>query len=169
VPPINPVTLHPAIMLGLRADDRELRDPLEGWVRRLGFVTRFTADVGEAREWLGREEFAATLLDSHLGLAEGEAVWRTIRPRFARRTVLIARERGRGLWFEALRSGVATVLPLPPRESMVRAAVAAATHAWRDPSWRRAADARRPGRSAPGTSSTAGTPPRDRDDPWDTN
>ncbi len=158
------MTPHPAIMLGLRADDRELRDPLEDWVRRLGFQTRFTTDVREAVAWLRREDFAASIVDSDLGRDEGEPVWRTLRPVFARRTVLLARGElaggpGRGLWFEALRSGVATVLPLPARESMVRAAVAAATHAWR-------------GRAAtPGWRSTDGTStsPGDANDSWDTN
>ena len=159
------MTPHPAIMLGLRADDRDLRDPLEDWVRRLGFQTWFTADVREALDWLRCEDFAASIVDSDLGLAQGEALWRTIRPRLARRTVLIAREGGRALWFEALHSGVATVLPVPPRESMVRAAVAAATHAWRGSRWRGAAEGTRfPRTTSPGTSL-----PSDRGDPWDTN
>ena len=152
------MTPHPSIMLGLRADDRELRDPLEGWVRRLGFRTRFTTDVREALHWLGREDFAASIVDSWLGRDEGEEVWRSIRPAFARRTVLLARDQHRGLWFEALRSGVATVLPLPPRESMVRAAVAAATHAWRD--GRYATD---------GVNPAGANSPRRRRDAWDTN
>ncbi len=130
------MTPHPAVLLGLRADDRELRDPLEGWVRRMGFRTRFTTDAREAASWLRQEDFAANLVDSDMGRAEGEAVWRTIRPAFARRTVLLARSRGRGLWFEALRSGVATVLPLPPLEATVRAALAAATQAWSRADWR---------------------------------
>jgi DNA-binding NtrC family response regulator len=150
------MTPHPAILLGLRADDRELRDPLEGAVRRLGFQTRFTTDVREALAWLRREEFAASFVDSDMGLADGEAVWRTLRPAFARRTVLLARDRNRGLWFEALRSGVATVLPLPAREPMVRAALAAAMHAWRGGDWRRS--------TADDTYSPWGA-----GDPWDTN
>ncbi len=150
------MTPHPAIMLGLRADDRELRDPLEGAVRRLGYQTRFTTDVREALAWLRREEFAASIVDSDMGLAEGEAVWRTLRPVFARRTVLLARDRRPGLWFEALRSGVATVLPLPARESMVRAALAAAMHAWCGGDWRR-----------PAVDETDS--PWGAGDPWDTN
>jgi DNA-binding NtrC family response regulator len=150
-------------MLGLRTDERELREPLEGWVRRLGFRTRFTTDVREAVAWLSREDFAASIVDSWLGRDEGEEVWRTIRPVFARRTVLLARDHHRGLWFEALRSGVATVLPLPARESMVRAAVAAATHAWRGPNGRFATDTTSPQSTHPRSS-----PERARD-AWDTN
>ncbi|MDJ0520514.1 MAG: hypothetical protein QNJ90_00410 [Planctomycetota bacterium] len=134
------MTPHPAIMLGLSADDRELRDPLEGWVRDLGFRTRFTTDAQEAVAWLSQDDFAASLVDCELGRDEGVEIWRTIRPSFARRTVLLVRESRRGLWFEALRSGVATVLPLPPREAMVRAALAAATHAWSEPRGRFATD-----------------------------
>ncbi len=99
-------------------------------MRRMGFSTRFTTDAREAASWLCQEDFAATFVDSDMGRAEGEALWRTIRPAYARRTVLLARGCGQGLWFEALRSGVATVLPLPPGEAMVRAALAAATHTW---------------------------------------
>ena len=127
------MTPHPAVLLGLRPDEHdvhELREPMEGWMRRLGFQTRFTTDAREAVSWLHQESFAASFVDCDLGTAEGEAVWRSIRPDFARRTVLLARDRGRGLWYEALRSGVATVLPLPPREAMVRAALMAVTGAW---------------------------------------
>jgi DNA-binding NtrC family response regulator len=124
------VTPNPAILLGLRAadsEDRSLRDQLEGWVRGCGYRTRFTADAHEAISWLDQEDFAATFVDSDLGRDEGQALWRMIRPVAARRVVLLARSGGRNLWFEALRTGVATVLPLPPREAMVQAAVRAAT------------------------------------------
>jgi DNA-binding NtrC family response regulator len=150
-------------MLGLRADDCELRAPLEGWVRRLGFRTQFTTDAREAVAWLSQEDFAASIVDSWLGRDEGQEVWRSIRPAFARRTVLLARDQHRGLWFEALRSGLATVLPLPPHEAMVRAAVAAATHAWRARDGRFATDVTSPRRTHPRSS-----PGRARD-AWDTN
>lgn len=108
---------------------------MEGWVRRCGYRTRFTDDAHEAISWLGREDFAATFVDSDMGRAEGEALWRRIRPIApgpygSCRVVLMARESGRNLWFEALRSGVATVLPFPPHEAMVQAALRAATRGW---------------------------------------
>ena len=121
------MTPNPAVLVvGLRTD-AESGDALEGWVRGLGFETRFTTHPREARSWLGQEDYAASFVDSDLGLGEGEAVWRTLRPAVARRTVLLARDRRRDLWFEALRTGVATVLPLPLHESMVRAALKAVT------------------------------------------
>jgi DNA-binding NtrC family response regulator len=132
------MTPHPAVLLGLRASDsgdRVLRDRLEGWVRRCGFRTRFTADAHEAVSWLEQEAFAATIVDSDLGLAEGEAVWRVIRSPVEQRVVLMARDRRQALWFEALRKGVTTVLPMPPREAMVKAALAAATRCWGDGAW----------------------------------
>jgi DNA-binding NtrC family response regulator len=118
------MTPNPAVLLGLRPD-AGIEDRLEGWVRRLGYQARCTTDAREIRSWLGREEFAASFVDSDLGSDEGVAVWRTLRPSAARRTVLLVRDRGRDLWFEALRSGVATVLPLPLQEVMVRAALVA--------------------------------------------
>jgi hypothetical protein len=123
------MTPHPTVLLGLRAGGREetdLRVLLEGFVRRLGFETRFTDVAGEARAWLLAEAFAASLVDSDMGRSGGEAVWRALPLGAARRTVLLARDGGRDLWFEALRSGVATVLPLPPQEASVRAALVAA-------------------------------------------
>jgi DNA-binding NtrC family response regulator len=119
------MTPHPAVLLGLRPRERELRAQLEGWVQRLGYQTRFTADADEAIAWMGDEAIRASFLDCDMERAEGQAIWRTLRPTAARRVVLMAPERRRDLWFEALRSGMATVLPLPPREPMVRAALLA--------------------------------------------
>ena len=127
------MTPNPAVLLGLRAsdpEDRSLREQLEGWVRSCGYRTRFTTDAHEAISWLHQEDFAATFVDSDLGRAEGEALWRVIRSIAPRRVVLMARSSRRNLWFEALRTGVATVLPLPPHEAMVQAALRAATRGW---------------------------------------
>ena len=123
------MTPNPAVLVGLRAAD-ELEGDLEGWVRGLGFETRLTTSAREVRSWLGQADeaapsYAATFVDSDLGLAEGEAVWRTLRPAVARRTVLLTRDRRRDLWFEALRAGMATVLTLPLHETTVRAALEA--------------------------------------------
>lgn len=118
------MTPNPAVLVGLRAE-RELEADLEGWVRRLGFDPRFTTSAREVRTWLGREDFAASFVDSDLGAAEGEPVWRTLRPAAARRTVLLAHDRRRDLWFEALRAGMATVLTLPLYETTVQAALEA--------------------------------------------
>jgi DNA-binding response OmpR family regulator len=121
------MTPNPAVLVAGLRTDAESGGALEGWVRSLGFETRFTTNAYEARSWLGQEDYAASFVDCDLGLGEGEAVWRTLRPAVARRTVLLARDRRRDLWFEALRSGVATVLPLPLHESMVLAAIEAVT------------------------------------------
>lgn len=106
-----------------------MRGSLEGWVERCGYRPRCTADAREALDWLGeeRDTFAASFLDAEMGRDEGELTWRIVRPRVRRRIVLVVRERRRDLWFEALRAGVATVLPFPPEEPMVRAALEAVT------------------------------------------
>jgi hypothetical protein len=126
------MTPHPAVLIGLR--EREFRDRLEGWVRRLGYDARTTADGSETLAWVREGSFVASFLDSGLGAPEGETVWRVVRPIVGRRLVLMAWERSNDLWFEALRSGVGTVLPLPPEEPMVRAALAAVARpfAWGD-------------------------------------
>lgn len=117
------MTPHPSVLLSLR--DAALRDELDGWVRGYGYQTCLTADAEETMSWLSRERFSASFLESEMERSEGEAVWRLVRPDMARRVVLMSRDRNRDLWFEALRHGVATVLPLPPVEAMVRAALTA--------------------------------------------
>ena len=132
------MTPHPAVLIGL--EEHALRDRLAGWVRRLGYDARATADGRETLAWVRTGAFVASFLDAGLGAPEGDAVWRVVRPIVGHRLVLMARERNNDLWFEALRSGVGTVLPLPPEECMVRAALAAVARpvAWgegRSPRW----------------------------------
>ena len=117
------MTLHPSVLLSL--GDQVLRDTLDDWVRGCGYRTRLSADAEETMSWLREDTFSASFLDSEMEAPAGEAVWRLVRPGPTRRVVLMARERNPDLWFEALRYGVATVLPLPPAEEMVRAALAA--------------------------------------------
>lgn len=117
------MTPHPSVLLGLR--DSDLGDRLGGWVRDRGFRTCFTDDAREAIDRLRNESFTASFLDSEMGCPEGQAVWRLLQPVLARRVVLMARDRRRELLFEALGFGVATVLPLPPVEAMVSAALSA--------------------------------------------
>ncbi len=124
VPLRGAMTPHPAVLVGLRAET-QLEDELGGWMQRLGFETRFTTDAREVRSWLRQDDYAASFVDADLGRDEGEPVWRTLRPTVARRTVLLAQDRRRDLWFEALRTGVATVLTLPLHETTVRAALEA--------------------------------------------
>ena len=126
------MTPHPSVLVGFRdssARSLEFRDRLGGWVRGCGYEPRFTEDAEEALEWLRRDAFAVSFLDSEFERARGEPVWRGVQPGVARRVVLMARESRRELMFEALRLGVATVLPLPPVEAMVRAALAVASGA----------------------------------------
>lgn len=111
------------VLVGIQAPDLGIQ--IAGWVRQQGYEVRVTADGVEVVEALRTLPFAASFLDSQLGGATGESVWRVVRPILGRRLILMARERSNALWFEALRVGVGTVLPLPPAEAMVRAALAA--------------------------------------------
>jgi DNA-binding NtrC family response regulator len=131
------VTFQPAVMLGLRVREpaeRALGERLAGWVAGLGYEPRSTTDADQALAWLRTERFAASLLDCEMGVAGGGALWRALHPNRGQRLVLLARERRSELWFEALRAGVAAVLPWPAGEAEVRAALAAAAGA---PPWRR--------------------------------
>ena len=63
----------PAVLVAVGPDvqaDPRVRDDLEGWVRGSGFRPRFAADADQAIAWLRdeREAFAASLLDSGLGV-----------------------------------------------------------------------------------------------------
>jgi DNA-binding response OmpR family regulator len=111
------------VLIGTPVPD--LGDRIAGWVRGWGYEVRVTSDGVEAVRVLHRESFVATFLDSRLGGAQGETVWRVVRPILGRRLILMAGELSNEFWFEALRAGVGTVLPLPPAERMVRAALAA--------------------------------------------
>jgi DNA-binding response OmpR family regulator len=113
----------PAVLIGTEALD--LGQRIACWVRALGYQVWVTQDGVEAVRTLHHGPFAASFLDDQLGGTGGESIWRVVRPILGRRLILMARERSNELWFEALRSGVGTVLPLPPEEPMVRAALAA--------------------------------------------
>lgn len=129
------MTPHPSVLIGYRprgTAEEALRARIVAWVRDLGFDTALAEDGLETRSRVHRHVFAATLLDSAMlegGVTTeiGTQVWRSVHPVLGRRLVLMVREVPRGLWFEALRDGVGAVLPLPPREGMVRAALRAAT------------------------------------------
>ena len=124
------MTLHPSVLIGLSARDvcrERLGERVAEWVRHLGYEPAVTNDGAETLAWVQERVFAATLLDCRLAADTGERVWRRVRPIAGRRLVLMAREPRTDLWFEALRAGVGAVLPLPPREATVRAALRAAT------------------------------------------
>jgi len=95
------------------------------WVRGWGYEVDLVSDGARAVAALHRGRFAASFLDHQLGAAQGQTIWRVVRPIVGRRLILMARERSNELWFEALRSGVGTVLPLPPARLLVQAALAA--------------------------------------------
>jgi CheY-like chemotaxis protein len=118
------MTLHPSVLVGL--PDRALRDRLVGWIRGLGYVPTVTSDGLETLAWLRQRRFDASMLDSGLTVAQGRAAWCVAQPLVGRRLVLMAQAPQSALWFEALRAGVAAVLPLPPEAHMVEAALAAA-------------------------------------------
>lgn len=126
------MTLHPSVLIGLSAHDarrEELGERFAEWVRHLGYEPAVTDDGAQTLTWMQERVFAAALLDCRLAADTGERVWRRVRPIAGRRLVLMAREPRSDLWFEALRAGVGAVLPLPPREATVRAALRAATGA----------------------------------------
>jgi DNA-binding response OmpR family regulator len=105
----------------------EVGSEIAGWVRSWGYEVEVASDGAQAVAALHRGRFAASFLDHQLGAVEGQTIWRVVRPIVGRRLILMARERSNELWFEALRSGVGTVLPLPPARQMVQAALAAVT------------------------------------------
>jgi DNA-binding response OmpR family regulator len=117
------MTPNPSVFVGLPAGDA--RDRLVGWIRDQGYETDGASDGGETVARVRVRTFAASFLDSGMEALEGGTVWRVVHRIVGRRLVLMARERRNELWFEALRAGVATVLPLPPEEVTVRAALAA--------------------------------------------
>lgn len=126
-----PMLPPPAVLVAVGPDvqaDLRVRDDLEGWVRGSGFRPRFAADADQAIAWLRdeREAFAASLLDSGLGV-DGEPTWQRVGPWVGRRLVLLLREERRTLWFEALRSGVGAVVPHPWAPATLAAALAVAT------------------------------------------
>ncbi len=102
-------------------------------IRRCGFRPYFTRGGRETLDSVRREPFAASFLDSAFWdadsegdeLVEGEALWREVRRIAGRRLVLMTRAPRSDFWFDALRAGVGTVLPLPPQEPTVRAALRA--------------------------------------------
>ncbi|MDJ0973120.1 MAG: hypothetical protein QNJ98_01495 [Planctomycetota bacterium] len=123
------MTPRGSVLIGFRremADADEVRTHLEDWVGELGFETRVTVDPQEAVDWAHREPFTAGFVDAGWEVTRGQSIWRVLQPVLARRMVLMTRTGRRDLWFEALRYGVAAVLPLPPEPSSVRAALRAA-------------------------------------------
>jgi DNA-binding response OmpR family regulator len=124
------MTPHPSVLIGLSghgARRQAQRERIAGWVRHLGYEPTVTEDGAAALAWVRDHVFAAHLLDEQLGTDSGERVWRRVRPVLGRRLVLMVEEPRTNHWFEALRAGVGAVLPLPPREATVRAAIVAAT------------------------------------------
>jgi len=123
---------RPSVLIGLGGHDtrdRDWRSRVAGWVRRWGYEAAVTDDGPQALAWTRERAFAASLVECGLVAETGESVWRTVRPIVGRRLVLMAREPGKEIWFEALRAGVGAVLLLPPEEVVVRAALLAATGA----------------------------------------
>lgn len=123
------MTLHPTVLISLRREPAlgaDLERQLVDWVRALGFEAEVVPDGREAVVRVRRRPFAASLFDGGAAGGDGGALWRSIHAVLGRRLVLMTREPTRDLWFEALGEGVGAVLPLPPREAMVRAALQAA-------------------------------------------
>lgn len=119
------MTPSPSVLIGLSVSD-DVGERVAGWVRHLGYEPTVTLGGCETLAWVQERAFAASLLDAGLVAEAGEPLWRRVRPIAGRRLVLMVREPRRDLWFEALGTGVGAVLPMPPEESMVRAALDAA-------------------------------------------
>ncbi len=136
-PAASTMTPNPAVLISLRQELRlgdELERRLVDQVHHLGFSPEVAPDGCVAVTWVRERPFAASLFDWRTEGGGGTAAWRAIHRVLGRRLVLMAREPRRDLWFEALSEGVGAVLPLPPREPMVRAALSAATgKGWRPP------------------------------------
>lgn len=113
----------PQVLVGTQVVDLGVR--IASWVEGLGYEVQVRSDGVAVVEALRRGSFAASFLDDQLGGAGGESIWRMVRQVLGRRLILMARDVRNELWFEALRSGVGSVLPLPPAPSMVRAAIRA--------------------------------------------
>ena len=111
----------PTVLVGTPVEDLGVR--IARWVEALGYEVEVRRDGVAVVEALYRGSFAASFLDDQLGGAGGESIWRMVRPVLGRRLILMARELSNELWFEALRSGVGSVLPLPPAQPMVHAAL----------------------------------------------
>jgi hypothetical protein len=117
------MTRNPAVLIGTA--DAETGDRISGWVARLGYEARIAAGSTATMALVRGSEFSASFLDSGMGSGEADGVvWRRANPILGRRLVLMARN-PREVWFEALGAGVGAVLPLPPQERMVLAALAA--------------------------------------------
>ncbi len=130
------MTPSSTVLVSLRSRPREgagLRDELDGMIRRCGYRPHFTRGGRETLDSVRRDSFVASFLDSgywgqgsdDTELVDGEAVWRVVRRIVGRRLVLMTRAPRNDFWFDALRAGVGTVLPLPPQEPTVRAALQA--------------------------------------------
>lgn len=137
------MTLQPAVLISLRDEvpfGGDLERRLVDWVRELGYEPQVANGGPEAVAWVRRRPYAASFCDCETEAATGVEAWRSIHAVLGRRLVLMVREPRRDLWFEALREGVGALLPLPPREPMVRAALSAAI----GDSWSRSPRAGRP-------------------------
>ena len=117
--------MFPVRSVFIGTPSRDVGYEIAGWVRAMGYEVEVSVDGAGAVRALHRGNFAASFLDHQLGAAEGPSIWRVVRPIVGRRLILMAQERSNELWFEALRSGVGSVLPLPPARPMVVAALAA--------------------------------------------
>lgn len=126
------MTRSPQVLIGwssLDAGSEDVRERVRGWISDLGYVPDVTMDAREMVAWVRERVFVASLLDCRLAEETGEPIWRGVRPIVGHRLVLMAREIANPMWFEALRAGVGALLPLPPEEGMVRAALRAAVRA----------------------------------------
>ena len=111
-------------LVGLRAGP--FRGEMERWLSDAGYTTRVTDVARVAVEW-ARGGANVWFVETDLGPVDGEQVWRVVRRTCGgQRLVLMAPNRTKELWFEALEAGVGSLLPLPTGRESVLAALRSA-------------------------------------------
>lgn len=103
-------------------DERNVREPLAGYMRRNGFRVSQASHALEARHLLGRHKFALVILDIMMPGEDGLSLCRSIREKFDIPTILLsarAEETDRIIGLE-MGADDYVVKPFAPRELLAR-------------------------------------------------
>jgi hypothetical protein len=99
---------------------------MERWLAEAGWAPRATDVARVFVEW-ARDVASVSFVATDLGALDGEQAWRVVRRTCGgRRLVLMAENRTKDLWFEALAAGVGSLLPLPAERDVVMTALRSA-------------------------------------------